>query len=192
MKRFVILFCLLAMFGCAGPFNSYKEEKHIQELSKETSRTALTGANEIAYPAPTSTVVNASGNARVELCPPEVAGMVTAKRSETKSSDEKKDSNFSLDAFVESVPEWAWPLIIFGLIGLLAMYIIWSKTTAVGRASDSFIAGRIKSFDQAIDIMKETMLSLEKDSPAFNALRCKVDVLREQKEKQLTKQKPQK
>lgn len=190
MRIWLLTIFLFSVCGCASPFNSVKEERHIQENSKEIAKTALTGSSEISYPAPTSMVVTASGNAKIEMCPATQEGLVTAKRAETKSSDEKRDAKFSFDALYESTPQWVIPCILFFIIVLLVVLWWWIKTTSIGRASDSFIAGRIKSLDQAIETMSETLIRMDSTNPACDTIKNKLDLLKDLRSKQLEKKRP--
>ena len=186
MKYLLITLLVLGLIGCESAFNKVTKTEHIQESKQEATKATIKGGVNITYPEAPQITITASGNSspQVTIGAP---GMIRASKVEDKSVSESTDSNFSLDRMVESVPQWAWPCIIIGLALLLGVYIIWTKTTATGRASDSFIAGRIKTADIAISSMTEALIQLDPKTDTFRTIQSKLDTLKDERANQLAK-----
>lgn len=167
----LIVLGLVIFSGCGQSLlTSFKKTTKIAQATKTDGAAKLEGHVNIDYPAPTTVTVTASGNSNPQINVGST-GHVKATKDKKESASLKRDDKFSIDEFIESVPTWLWPIIIFGFIGLIGIYIIWTKTTATGRASDSFIAGRIKSINKITDKIGDMLDNAAPDSDAHKMLK---------------------
>lgn len=185
-----LLFTVFMLAGCGQMLNSFKQQKTLEESRSDITNATIRGGVNISYPEPSIVTITASGNSSPSIIVGAHKGMVVASKKENKSADERHSARFSIDEFVESVPEWAWPVLIFSLATFLVVYIFWSKTTATGRATDSLLAGGIDLAKNQIDIMKEELINMKPGSGEFNAMKKVLDRTQDDLSQKLEQKRP--
>lgn len=189
--RLLPLLLIPCLLGCGQILSSFKQQKTLTEKRADVTKATLAGAVEITYPESTQFAPTASGNSQISIIVTGHKGIIRAKKHETKTADESHSGSFSIDEWVESTPVWVWPCIIFGMIGLIVAYIIWSKTTVAGRATDHLIAGGIKLVDKQVDHLNDELVHMKPETPEHIAMKKLLDRLKEDRSKMLERQRPE-
>ena len=164
----IIIFCLL---GCGEMLKSIKQTRILTDSHKGESSASLKGAVDISYPEPTSITLTASGNSSPSVIVGGPKGSIRASKKEQKAADEAHSDSFSLDEFVESVPSWLWPVMIFSIIMLMFAYWWISKNTAAGKAADNLLAGGINLLGKAQRRISSELIDTRPDSDEHRALK---------------------
>ena len=189
--KIVLISLTLLLCGCSDLLKSVNKKTEIQETRHDASKATAQGSVDITYPQAANYNVTASGNAVVNLAA-DPGGTVKASKQEAKTATEKTDQSFSLDEMIKSVPVWLWPIMIMAIIGLIIAYIIWSKTTAAGRAADAGIAGGIEAASKVISSLTESLEDMDPKGPGYQEMRRERDRMQAHQTTLLAKQRPKK
>ena len=187
--KIIFISLTLLLCGCSNLLNSTTKKTEIQKTRHDASKATAQGSVDITYPQAASYNVTASGNAVVSLAA-DAGGMVKASKQEAKTATEKSDQSFSLDEMIKSVPQWAWPLLIMSIIGLIITYIIFTKTTAAGRAVDAGLAGGIDIAAKGVAILTAELEDMDTQDPSYRKVKRMKDQFKDLETLLVAKSKP--
>jgi hypothetical protein len=149
MKRTSLLLLTFSLWGCSS-LSDKTESIAVREKLDHKLQTTDKGNNSYSGDPLEPINVAASGNAKVEIIVGE-KGKVEKNEKRDTATEEEVESSFSVDAMLSQVSPAGWALFFICFSIFLTAVWWFIKTTAVGKATEGFLAESIDALNEKLN-----------------------------------------